>query len=170
MAEWYYIGHYGQLGPLSLDQMEELIQGGVIVRDTFVWKSGSSDWVQAEKSEELIGYFASLPGYMAAPPPAPSPKPTPFQQSPQLMSQPQANYGRLMPLNQSDRNAVLGGVLQLIPGVGRIYLGYAAIGVLQIVVFFMTCGIGWLWSFIDGIVILSGGVKYDGFGRRLGPS
>ena len=67
----------------------------------------------------------------------------------------------------SDRSRVLAGVLQLlIPGVGRFYLGYSAYGVMQLVLF--PCGfVGWLWSVIDGIVILSGGVKLDGYGRQL---
>jgi TM2 domain-containing membrane protein YozV len=68
---------------------------------------------------------------------------------------------------RSDRSRALAGILQLlIPGVGRIYLGYAAYGVLQL--FFTLCfGIGYLWSIIDGIVILTGGVKLDGYGRQL---
>ena len=44
-------------------------------------------------------------------------------------------------------------------GVGRFYLGYTAIGVLQIVVTICTCGLGGLWGFIDGILILCGTVN-----------
>jgi TM2 domain-containing membrane protein YozV len=68
---------------------------------------------------------------------------------------------------RSDRNRTLAGVLNFIPGAGRIYLGYWAIGVLQLVCTFMTCGVLWVWSIIDGIIILSGGVKTDGYGRAL---
>ena len=68
---------------------------------------------------------------------------------------------------QSDRNRVVAGILNLLlPGVGRIYLGYAAHGVLQLVLSFCF-GLGYLWSFVDGIIMLSGGVKYDGYGRVL---
>ncbi|RYG37576.1 TM2 domain-containing protein [bacterium] len=67
---------------------------------------------------------------------------------------------------KSDRSRALGGVLQLIiPGAGRIYLGYSAIGVLQLILW--PCGVGWIWGFIDGIVILTGGVRMDGYGRHL---
>ena len=68
----------------------------------------------------------------------------------------------------SERSRVLAGVLQLlIPGVGRIYLGYAAYGVMQLLL--VPCLlVGWLWSVIDGIVILAGGVRLDGYGRHLG--
>jgi TM2 domain-containing membrane protein YozV len=58
--------------------------------------------------------------------------------------------------------------LQLLPivgGLGRIYLGYTALGVLQIVASF--CGIGYIWSIVDGILMLTGQVKYDGYGRSL---
>lgn len=67
---------------------------------------------------------------------------------------------------QSDKSKTAGGILQLlIPGIGRIYLGYLAIGVLQLVL--TPCGVGLIWSWIDGVVILSGGVKLDGYGRQL---
>src|SRR5437868_3694699 len=53
VADWYYIGHYGQLGPLTFEQVEELVQGGVIGRDTFVWRHGLSDWQAADRVTEL---------------------------------------------------------------------------------------------------------------------
>jgi TM2 domain-containing membrane protein YozV len=69
---------------------------------------------------------------------------------------------------RSDRSRAAAGILQLIlPGVGRMYLGYLAYGVLQLLLTIMTCGLLWLWSFIDGIIILTGGVKLDGYGRQL---
>lgn len=47
-------------------------------------------------------------------------------------------------------------------GVGRFYLGYKKIGILQILVSLLTFGVGgFFWGFIDGIRILSGKVKYD---------
>ena len=79
---------------------------------------------------------------------------------------PATQYGTLYSTVRSDRNRALAGVLQLfLPGVGRIYLGYAAYGVLQL--FFSVCAIGIIWSIIDGIIILTGGVKMDGYGRQL---
>ena len=66
----------------------------------------------------------------------------------------------------SDRSRPLAGVLNLIfPGVGRLYLGYMALGILQLL--FALCGVGIIWSFIDGILMLAGSLKYDGYGRRL---
>jgi TM2 domain-containing membrane protein YozV len=75
-------------------------------------------------------------------------------------------YGGLEHLPVSDRNRVIAGLLQLlIPGGGRFYLGYMAHGFLQLIT--MPCVVGVLWAWIDGIIMLCGGVKLDGYGRRM---
>ncbi len=192
-ADWYYIGHYGQLGPLTLDQMEELVAGGVIDRDTYVWKQGLPDWMPAGRTPEISSMFMDAQPNVAPPPP-PSPgarKASPADPYGAVagMSQQAApstpSYGTASPFSapadlsmqmagmspygsqRSDRSRILAGILQLIiPGVGRIYLGFSAIGVLQLVL--SLCGVGFIWSFIDGILILVGNVRMDGYGRQLG--
>jgi TM2 domain-containing membrane protein YozV len=72
---------------------------------------------------------------------------------------PQAPYG-IHPatgLPYSDKQKLVAGLLQiLIPlGIGRFYIGDTKIGVWQLVVTILTCGIGGLWPFIDGIIILA---------------
>jgi TM2 domain-containing membrane protein YozV len=53
-------------------------------------------------------------------------------------------------------------------GVHRFYLGYTQIGVIQIIVTIVTCGLGSLWGLIEGILILTGsGIKEDAQGRPL---
>lgn len=54
-------------------------------------------------------------------------------------------------------------------GVHRFYLGYTRIGVIQIVVTVLTCGIGSLWGFVEGILYLVGANGYttDAQGRPL---
>lgn len=52
-------------------------------------------------------------------------------------------------------------------GIHRFYLGYVGIGVVQIIVTFVTFGVGGLWGFIEGIVILAGGWKNDAKGIPL---
>lgn len=174
MADWYYIGHYGQLGPLTRDQIDELVDGGVISRDTYVWATGMAEWLPAERVVELRSVFNASQPPFAAPPPPPSipklsapPQTAPIRSTyqPDSLSHPGAFSPLYSPI-RSDRNRALAGILQLlIPGVGRMYLGYAAYGVLQLI--FAFCGVGYLWSIIDGIVILTGGVKLDGYGRQL---
>jgi len=57
----------------------------------------------------------------------------------------------------SDKSKLVAGLLQiLIPlGIGRFYIGDTKTGVWQLVVTVLTCGIGALWPFIDGIIILA---------------
>lgn len=173
MGEWYYIGHYGQLGPLTLDQIQELVQGGVVVRETYVWRTGMSNWVPAGTVSEL-GTAFRLAEPFAAPPPPPmtataTPPPT-FGAGFGTSSAMPSPFYSAQPAFQtvpSDRSRIAAGVLQiLLPfGVGRFYLGYFAIGVMQLVL--SMCGIGMLWSVIDGIAILCGATKFDGYGRSL---
>lgn len=54
-------------------------------------------------------------------------------------------------------------------GVHRFYLGYTAIGVAQLLVTFATCGLGAVWGFIEGILILTGGINADAEGKPLNP-
>ena len=167
MGEWYYIGHYGQLGPLTRDQITELIEGEVISYETYVWRVGMSEWASAGRVPELGALFKAA-NQLAPPPPPPGP-PT-VTMDPRTVNTygtVYSNYDRSLTVVKSDKSRTVAGILQLIiPGVGRIYLGYSAYGVLQLV--FSLCFVGWLWSFIEGIYILAGGIKYDGFGRRLG--
>ncbi|MFY1632402.1 TM2 domain-containing protein [Solwaraspora sp. WMMB335] len=69
----------------------------------------------------------------------------------------------------SDKSKVVAGVLGILLGgfgVGRFYMGDTKTGVLQLVVSVLTCGLGGIWGFVDGILILiNGGV--DGQGRPL---
>jgi TM2 domain-containing membrane protein YozV len=72
----------------------------------------------------------------------------------------------------SDKRQLTAGLLQLLLGsfgIGRFYLGYTTIGVLQIVITVVTVGTaGWIWPLIDGIMILTGNVR-DSQGRTLRP-
>lgn len=92
-------------------------------------------------------------------------QPAPYAQQP--AGYPPAYYGVDMygrPL--SDKSKLTAGLLQLFLGwfgVGRFYLGYTTIGVLQLCFNWLTCG---LWGLIDGIMILVGNVP-DPQGRVL---
>ena len=69
----------------------------------------------------------------------------------------------------SDKSKLVAGLLQIFLGgfgVGRFYLGYTNIGILQIVATVFTCGIGTLWPFVDGIMMIMGKVP-DVEGRAL---
>lgn len=71
-------------------------------------------------------------------------------------------------LPYSDKSKIVAGLLQvLLPlGIGRMYMGQTGLGVAQLLVTLLTCGVGALWPFIDGILILVGD-KTDAQGRVL---
>lgn len=52
-------------------------------------------------------------------------------------------------------------------GIHNFYLGNSGKGVAQILVTIFTCGIGGLWGFIEGILILTGSINTDSEGRPL---
>ena len=53
-------------------------------------------------------------------------------------------------------------------GVHNFYLGFTSKAVTQILVTVVTCGIGGLWGFIEGIMILAGSINADANGVPLG--
>lgn len=104
------------------------------------------------------------------PPPAGGYSPPPAGAAPYGAS-PAAPYGvhPVTGIPYSDKTKLVAGLLQiLIPlGIGRFYLGDTKTGVWQLVVTVLTCGIGALWPFIDGIIILATDNVTDAQGRPL---
>jgi len=70
----------------------------------------------------------------------------------------------------SDKQKLIAGLLNiLLPfGIGRFYIGDTGTGVAQLLVSLFTCGLGGLWSLIDGIIMLTGEPN-DAQGRPLRP-
>jgi TM2 domain-containing membrane protein YozV len=108
-----------------------------------------------------------------------SPPPPGWQQPPPGWQQPPpgyAGYPGYAPygihpgtgLPYSDKSKLVAGLLQiLLPlGIGRFYIGDNKTGGWQLAVTLLTCGIGGLWPFIDGIVILVSDSR-DAQGRIL---
>lgn len=52
-------------------------------------------------------------------------------------------------------------------GIHNFYLGFTTKAIIQIVVSLCTCGIGGLWGFIEGIMILCGKINTDANGNPL---
>ena len=108
------------------------------------------------------------------PPPLSYPRPV------STPTRPRRTDGNLSPVNRSrDKSKVVAGLLQLLGlvgvlGIGRIYLGYTALGITQLIgglVFgLITCGIGFIvpviWGIIDAVLILTDKVR-DPMGRPL---
>jgi hypothetical protein len=47
MAEWYYTTNKQQMGPVSLEELRQLANNGVVQPADLVWREGMSDWVRA---------------------------------------------------------------------------------------------------------------------------
>ena len=101
----------------------------------------------------------------AVPPSEGEPTPPPYGQAPPpqpsgYAASAQAPYGvdPKTGLPYSDKQKLVAGLLQIFLGgfgVGRFYIGDTKMGVWQLVVTILTCGIGSLWGFIDGIIMLA---------------
>jgi TM2 domain-containing membrane protein YozV len=105
------------------------------------------------------------PGYQQGYPPQ-YPQYPHYAQNPQNPSpgpyfDPAAPYGRHPVTGQpySDKSKMVAGLLQMVSlvgigGIGRLYMGDIGIGVAQLLVGWLTCGIGLIWSIVDGVLIL----------------
>lgn len=58
---YYYAEQGQQKGPVSKDQLKELIQSGQINKETLVWTAGMSGWEKASENNEVKTYFSLLP-------------------------------------------------------------------------------------------------------------
>jgi len=64
-----------QQGPVSMDQLQQMVSDGTLTKDTMVWKDGMPDWAKVGEQGELQNLFvvSSVP----QPPPVSSAPPTP---------------------------------------------------------------------------------------------
>lgn len=61
-----------QSGPFNIEQLKQFVTTGEFTKQTFVWKQGMDNWVEAGKVQELAVLFTSN-----TPPPPPPPPPAP---------------------------------------------------------------------------------------------
>ena len=62
-----------QAGPFDMQQLQQMVINGQLVSNTYVWKQGMQNWVEAGQVMELQSLFNSMP----PPPPPPPPPPMP---------------------------------------------------------------------------------------------
>ena len=83
---------------------------------------------------------------------------------------PQQNMNNNINNNSQAKSKLVAGLLGLFLGgwgIHNFYLGYTNKGITQIFVTIFTCGIGSLWGFIEGIMILAGNINCDSDGVPL---
>jgi membrane protease subunit (stomatin/prohibitin family) len=60
-----------QSGPFGFPQLQQMVQGGQLTKDTHVWKQGMAEWALAGSVQELSSLFAAVPPPPPTAPPAP---------------------------------------------------------------------------------------------------
>jgi TM2 domain-containing membrane protein YozV len=135
--------------------------------------------------ETPSGQYGTHPSEYGTPgqygtPPGQYPPPGQYGTPPGQYGTPPGQYDPMAPFGRhpmtgepfSDKSKIVAGLLQLIGlfglvGIGRIYMGDTKLGVIQLVVGLVTCGIGAvIWGIIDAILILTDKVR-DPLGRPL---
>jgi TM2 domain-containing membrane protein YozV len=132
-----------QYGPISADQIRRWIGEGRANGQTMLQAEGASDWRPLGSFPE---FATSIP--LSVPPPLASPG--------------------IYDTRKSRLAAGLLGIFLGGFGVHRFYLGYTSVGVAQIIVTCVTCGIGHFWGLIEGILIIcNSGITTDANGQSL---
>ena len=136
-----------EYGPATVEQLRQWMAEGRINAQTLARLESSAEWKPLWTFPEL-----SSP---TAPPIPPQPPGPPYGW--------QAADPRKSRIAAGILGIFLGGL-----GIHRFYLGYTSIGIAQIIVTIVTCGVGHFWGVIEGILILVGAsITTDADGRPL---
>jgi hypothetical protein len=131
-----------QYGPATAAQIRDWVAAGRANAQTLAQAEGTVEW----KPLSAFSDFADLTAVASAAPP-------------------------VLAATDLRKSKLVAGILGILvgwAGVHRFYLGYTAIGVAQILVTFITCGAGYIWGLIEGILILVGStITTDADGRPL---
>ena len=65
-AIYYVLVNNLQQGPYTISQLQQMVQQGILLPTTLVWKQGLPQWQAASTCPELVGLFGVTP-----PPPPP---------------------------------------------------------------------------------------------------
>ena len=60
MAIWFAAVAGQQLGPMSLQRLEQLVSEGLVLADSFVWAAGMPEWKRARDVDVLRSIGLSL--------------------------------------------------------------------------------------------------------------
>jgi TM2 domain-containing membrane protein YozV len=139
-SEWYY-SHGGQRhGPVSSDQLKELVASGKLRADDLIWKEGMDNWMPAGKSKKLF------PGTPAAAGPA-SAAPARMgdvDHAPAAGMPPDISYKKLA----AGLTAIQVGSL----GVHKFILGRNTAGLITLLVTLLGCGVGAIVMVVIGMM------------------
>jgi TM2 domain-containing membrane protein YozV len=124
---WYYEQNGNRIGPVEEATMRGLIANRTISIDTLVWTNGMANWTPLQQTQLAAG--------LPVPPPSPN-------SAPVSSHHPDAK----------DRVAYVLLAVLIGFGVHNFYAGYTNRALIQLLVSILTCGIGWIFMWIWGIV------------------
>jgi hypothetical protein len=140
---WYYEQNGNRIGPVDEATMRGLIANRTISIDTLVWKIGMANWTPLQQTQLAAG--------LPVPPPSPVPVPGPQSFNP----------------NAKDRVAyVLLAVFLGHLGIHNFFAGYNSLGITQLLICLLTCGIGgiatWIWAIVEACTVTqdANGVRF----------
>jgi TM2 domain-containing membrane protein YozV len=132
---WYYEQNGNRIGPVDEATMRSLIGNRTISIDTLVWTNGMANWTPLQQTQLAAG--------LPVPPPSPYSAPAAPQYHPiQSQHHPDAK----------DRVAYVLLAVLIGFGIHNFYAGYTNRALIQLLVSILTCGIGWIFMWIWGIV------------------
>jgi TM2 domain-containing membrane protein YozV len=132
---WYYEQNGNRIGPVDEATMRSLIADRTISIDTLVWTNGMANWTPLQQTQLAAG--------LPVPPPSPYSAPAAPQYHPiQSQHHPDAK----------DRVAYVLLAVLIGFGIHNFYAGYTNRALIQLLVSILTCGIGWIFMWIWGIV------------------
>jgi TM2 domain-containing membrane protein YozV len=132
---WYYEQNGNRIGPVDEVTMRSLIADRTISIDTLVWTNGMANWTPLQQTQLAAG--------LPVPPPSPYSAPAAPQYHPiQSQHHPDAK----------DRVAYVLLAVLIGFGIHNFYAGYTNRALIQLLVSILTCGIGWIFMWIWGIV------------------
>jgi S1-C subfamily serine protease len=63
---WFYQSVAGTPGPVSIEQLADLVRSGQILAETPIWREGFPCWLKLRDVPEFAGFFAGAPGLAGA--------------------------------------------------------------------------------------------------------
>ena len=182
---WHMKGADGQTyGPVPRSELDNWCREGRLAANSQILRDGANQWQWATDLYPHLAQSTPLgstqlvrPGASGGPVGNPfgagtaAPGYTPYgggSGNPYAPGGYSTNAG--VQYHLSDKSKIAAGLLGLFLGaygIHRFYLGDVGIGVAQIVVTIVTCGIGGIWGPIEGIMILCGAIDRDSEGRKL---
>jgi TM2 domain-containing membrane protein YozV len=130
---WYYEQNGNRIGPVDEATMRGLIANRTISIDTLVWTNGMANWTPLQQTQLAAG--------LPVPPPMPG-------------NPPASPYHAVTTHHPEAKDRVAYVLLAVLIGFGvhNFYAGYTNRALIQLLVSILTCGIGWIFMWIWGIV------------------